>query len=220
MLIDNKAVFWQDSNSIIISNHSDFKKQEIIQTNEIMFNGPHIKFVDKKPIFINEPRTYTYEPNTIFSNINIKPSINKYIKNIKKFNKIAEIGGRYGSSSIWILDNMNEDAYLDIYEVDKDYADIIKDRLKDYNNYDLIYGDARETIKQDVIYDLIFFDCSHIFDIDKVIFDKLKNNIDENTIIIFDDYFMPDVRKLVRYALKDYKSTNIIYRQKFLTEGV
>ena len=174
---------------------------------------PHVYIKDGTHYFINEGKEYTYEKGIAISNICILPQLPKFLraKKFSTYKHVAEIGVRYGSSSRFILDNFENLSTLDLYEYNLNFIEIIKDRLKDYSKYNLYEGDARDTLKTNSqIYDLVFFDCSHIYDIDIEIFKQLIPHINKSTLLIFDDFYLADVKKLIA-EVKQLIPNRLIY---------
>ncbi len=206
---------WINNNTIKTAIHSNYKNAIIRKCDSISFDGPHIYIKNGIHYFIDSPKTYTYEEGVELSTLCTKPQINLYIKNISDYKSIGEIGIRYGSSSKFILDNNNNLSTLDLYEINENCIEIAKERLRDYSKWRIFEGDAEETLKtNNTYYDLVFFDCSHIYEIDIEIFKSLLAHIDDKTVIIFDDYYLDDVKHLVRDVQKMIPNNKIIYKQE------
>lgn len=206
---------WIDKNTIKTATHSNYKNAKEEKCDSITFTGPHIYIKNGVHFFIDCSKTYQYEENVELTTLCTKPQINLYIKDIKNYKSIAEIGVRYGSSSKYILDNNKNLDHLDLYEINENFINITKERLKDYSGWKLYVGDAKNSLQSnDTYYDLVFFDCSHIYDIDIEIFNSLLSHIDDNTVIVFDDYYVADVKHLVKDAQKLLPNNTIIYEQK------
>ena len=209
-----RHIKWIDKNRILISNHSDMKNAKTLICPRVKFDCPHIYIKNGIHHFVDYPKEYTFEKNVELTDLCTLPQIELFISDISNFKSIAEIGARYGSSSKWILERKNKDTNYDIYELNPNFIDIIKNRLKGFNDYNLYQGDASETLKtNNTIYDLVFFDCSHIYDIDIKVFESLIPHINNETIIIFDDYYLDDIKKLVKVAKQELPNNVIIYEQ-------
>lgn len=186
--------------------------------NRIIVHGGHTEQYHGKYYLHSEDNIYQYnyiENLILFTSLSIqdKPDISYFIDLdfCKKHSntKIAEIGVRFGLSSRWMLKNM-VNCQIDLFEKEPKVIDIINSQLQEYNGrYTLYFGDAQESLLHidDKIYDIVFFDASHNYEIDSQIFENLLPHIDENTLIIFDDYNFTDVQKLVAKVtkLKNFK---------------
>ena len=110
---------------------------------------------------------------------------------------IAEISGQYGSTAQYNLDNTKIKHY-DIFEYKPELCNLLRKRFSKYNNVNVIEGDALETLNHiNTKYDVIFYDCSHNYDIDIEIVKKMLKNLHKKSIVIFHDYDMDDVRKMI-----------------------
>lgn len=110
---------------------------------------------------------------------------------------IAEISGQYGSTAQYNLNNTNINHY-DIFELRPELCNLLRQRFSENNNVNIIEGDVLKTLQNiDTKYDVIFYDCSHNYDIDIKIVKEMLKNIHEKSIIIFHDYDMDEVRKMI-----------------------
>ena len=186
--------------------------------NQIIVHGGHTEQYHGRFYLHSENKIYQYpciENLILFTALSIqdKPDISYFIDLdfCKKHSntKIAEIGVKFGLSSHWMLKNMIN-CQIDLFEREPKVIDIINSQLQEYNDrYTLYFGDAQKSLLNinNKIYDIVFFDSSHKYEIDIQIFESLLPHIDENTLVIFDDYNITDVKKLVEYAckLKNFK---------------
>lgn len=119
---------------------------------------------------------------------------------------MAEIAGQYGSTSQAIIDQHKLKRF-DIYEFN--HIEMLKQRFDKYNFINIIEGDALETLDMidPVIYDVVFYDCSHNYDTDIHIVRKLLNHLDSHSIVIFHDYDMDQVRKMIEEFCEMFDGT-------------
>ena len=220
MILNNnfvRYVKWHSSESVFVSKHMQTSSEfSIVKTDSVTVETEHVYIKDNISYFIPHRMTYYFEPNVQITNLCIYPQISKYvnIEEISTYHSIAEIGVRYGSSAKWIIENSKELEVFDLYECNSNYVEIIKQRLLNYKTYSVYEGDASVTLGVNShVYDLVFFDCSHVFDIDIRILNQLKPHISSNTTLIFDDFYLPDVKRLVNEAKKI--NCNMIYKVKY-----
>ena len=156
------------------------------------------------------------------------PAISRYVdeQDFIKFKNIAEVGVMFGNSSKYIIKNFNFDK-IDLFEKEIFYKDIILKNissLPNFNKCTIYWGDCRAVSTNNTIYDLIFFDPNHKY---KMTFNDLYSifihflpNINENTLVIFDDYDNEDVQKLVETVmqLKKFKA-RFLFNEKLVNLG-
>lgn len=129
---------------------------------------------------------------------------------------MAEIGVQYGSTAQSVIDNLKVSRY-DMFE--NIHTNLLHQRFQDYEFVNIIDGDATDRLNDldDVIYDAVFFDCTHKYDSDIKILENLIKHLDSHSIVIFHDYDMDSVRKAIEefcmmfdgtvYALSDKQGT-------------
>lgn len=114
---------------------------------------------------------------------------------------MAEIGIRYSITSEDILNKFNNTIKrYDLYDVVHVCCEHARNIFKYDNRINVFEGSADESFKkldENIIYNFVYFDASHHYEIDIKILDELIKHIDKNTIICFDDYDVKDVNKLV-----------------------
>lgn len=96
---------------------------------------------------------------------------------------------------------------------------MIKSKFKNNKNVKLYNGDARITLiaykLYNIKFDVVFFDASHHYEVDNEILNRLIPLLNKNAYIIFDDYDIDDVNKLVNKFKKNYcNKFNIIIQYK------
>lgn len=166
----------------------------------VSVEGPHVIYRNSNPIYIDHSSDYYYEKDLRITNNCLNQKLSLYVNadELKNFSSIAEIGCRYGSSSSFLVNNCNKNAKVYLYEKVPQYCKLIVERLGEKANYTIYEGDASQTLKENNIYfDMVFFDCSHKKDIDESILKSLLNHIDNNTLLIFDDYDKGDIKYLI-----------------------
>ena len=191
---------------IYYSNHSTlFRNPNITNFKKGLFKniyveGPHTIYLNNKFEYIEKSKLYKWEPNLQICTCCIKPKITRFIskEELSKYNSIAEIGCRYGSSSLYLVNNCNNKAKVYLYEKEKLYCDLIQKRLGNSNNYEIYVGDASSSLCfNDIVFDLVFFDASHHLNTDLLIANQLYKHINEKTLVIFDDYDRPEIKELI-----------------------
>ena len=180
-------------------------------------------------LYVNIPHVLEYENNVNIiyesNKYNIYDLYTKNIKSIKcgcigpnylvtdfikKLNlnniHLAEIGIRYSSTSKNIINELNDIIkQYDLFEHNIAYINYAKQLFND-NNKIKIYGNEADislnNLPAEVIYDFVYFDASHKYDIDKKILNSLISHINKNSIILFDDYNIKDIYILVNDFVK------------------
>ena len=146
----------------------------------------------------------------LYPNKNVINYINKECKSY------CEIGVRYGATTSYVLEYINKyklDIRLHLFEINKIYYDFLVKKYKNINNCNIHFGDARETLKlyNDEKFDIVYFDACHLYNVDKQILDNLIKHLNDKCTIIFDDYQMNDVKRLVdEFELKYKYKFNIV----------
>ena len=200
----------------IYTNRNDYKYECLFDLNDIIEYSIQIMF--KHYIFydVNGGYIEMYNENTIH---NIKELIDNnfcYIdfscttpevlvaKLINDLNltdiNIAELGVKYGETTIYNINNIhgNIKSYS-LFEREKFFCNFLEKNIK-YDNLIVYKGLAQDNLRQlddSIIYDFVFFDCSHKYENDKLILEQLKKHINENTVVCFHDYDFKDIEKLV-----------------------
>lgn len=122
----------------------------------------------------------------------------------------AEIAGGLGSTSSYNLKNLKFSHY-DIYEKLEIKALSIRNEISEYQNANLLEGDAEKILKEtETLYDVVFFDATHHYEKDKRILEALQKHLKDTSVLIFHDYNIPDVKKLI----DEYTNHTIYYIDK------
>jgi len=202
-----QVICGQEYKEIYYSNHSTlFRNPNIANFKKGLFKniyveGPHTIYLNNKFEYMENSKLYDWKPNLQICTCCIEPKIASFISNeeLIKYNSIAEIGCRYGSSSLYLVNNCNNKAKVYLYEKEKLYCDLIEQRLGNSNNYEIYIGDASSSLSfNDILFDLVFFDASHHLSTDEYIINQLYRHINEKTLVIFDDYDRPEVKELIK----------------------
>lgn len=107
---------------------------------------------------------------------------------------MAEVGVQYGSTAQLVIDNFNIKQY-DMYDFQ---CDLLRSRFGRYDFVNIIEGNAINTMhNNNTIYDAVFYDCSHRYDIDIKILRRLLIHLNNHSIVIFHDYDMTEVRRAI-----------------------
>lgn len=122
---------------------------------------------------------------------------------------LAEIGIRYSITSKKLINKLNDRIQkYDLFEKITKYANYAKEIFNDNDKINVYEGDASISLSEldtNIIYNFVYFDASHLYDIDKQILNELEKHINQDTIIWFDDYDIDDVYKLAN----EFKEKNI-----------
>lgn len=190
--------------SDIISGEECYRKYIKINHNHIITAK---KYNEKKLTYIFGNANDEYLINDIWKtyetfNLNLSGA-NGNMKVVRIINELgltnfnmAEIGVQYGSTTQLVLDNCKVKKY-DLYDQVK--IDLLKDRFGKYDFVRIIEGNAEEMLDvvNDIVYNVVFYDCSHRYEIDIKIVKKLLHHLNKRSVVIFHDYDMIEVRKMI-----------------------
>lgn len=197
---------------------NDFLPIEFVQGKKFVLNRNHIIILyvnnEKQYRFGNTGTEYDIDDFSCYEKATFACSgangIQKVARIIKEHGlenfTIAEIAGQYGSTSQLVIDQHKVKRY-DIY--DFAHIDLLRQRFAKYDFVNIIEGDALETLDtiDPIIYDVVFYDCSHSYDTDIKIVRKLLKHIDSHSIVIFHDYDMDQVRKMIEEFCEMFDGT-------------
>ena len=204
--IEERKIFYRIKADKTDKNRMHFFEKE--WEDMILVKRPHVALTAEDKCFLREEEDSKYFTkdirNITFSNIEGHPEKIKhlieylYSENNKKIS-LAEIGVKFGSTSFEILNLLNHlISEYHGYELDEARCGLIKERLKDFPSFKVFSGDASLALKQNNFkYDFVFFDASHHYNIDMPILEELKNHLKDGSIIFFDDFEIPDVKRCV-----------------------
>lgn len=230
MLIDNKTrrelhigqLKWINGELIYSVKHSFGNNVEVkslgIQDSVTLIEGYRAVIDDGSELSYkrqDELITVLKDDNIVITCCNMCPNkeVTRYIKEHKgSLKRIAEIGVRYGSTYRGYARFV--DGKIDLFELNPKYVSLVKREFLRYDT-EIFEGDAAETLKalsEDVKYDLVYFDASHHYDVDRAIMDSLLSHLTEDSVVIFDDSWIEDVAKLIE-EFADEKFTILIQRK-------
>lgn len=188
------------ANFIIIDTLENLKeyKLEINVKHVIMYNDDTFELYESNTYLIKNIYNI-YQIN--FGCLNPEKSVEKLINNLELKNiKMAEIGIRYCSTALYNVQNINQIISYDLYEIEHMFCENARKIFKNDNHIHVFEGPANETLKnvdKNIIYDFIFYDCTHHYESDKIIVEEMKKHINNKTVVCFHDYNISEVRKLV-----------------------
>lgn len=185
---DGKVTYLKGCNIV----HEEFGVSNLV------IKRPHV-LIDhdcyRKPLeLVSEDRSYTDNTRLIF---NCSSGDKKLLPFLEKTDKIvAEIGIKFGATTKLITESFpNIDQYY-CFERRPEYCEFLKKTLSD-SRIILMEGNAADTLKMvDVKFDFVYFDASHNYEIDSLILTSLIPKLKDSTKIVFDDYNIPDIRRL------------------------
>lgn len=207
----NHTINFNDMRDADFSVNIDEITKIIVETNPYVIRTRDMKYhVGKKQIFFIK---------SLDSNIyhitctNLICKINKWFNLLKKDDIYAEIGVKYGAAAAGVL-NYSKDNDLNIelnlFEKNKFCCEFLRERFE--NEANIVEGDATYNLKNvNKKFDFVFFDAHHIYNNDYPILESLIPYLKESTVIIFDDFAIKDVQKLVTEFKKQHPEFKNIY---------
>ena len=124
---------------------------------------------------------------------------------------VGELGVRFGATARYMLENHKEIKKYYCFELDPIYCEFLENSLED-KRVSILRGDAAKTLPTvpDKL-DLVYFDAAHIYEFDKPVLDSLLPKLKPESNLVFDDYNLDDVKRLVDEYIKGSPICDVYY---------
>lgn len=179
-------------------------KYSVILCNRIQIIRPHVYEDDNTIKLCNHSEVYDVKPGMKITTCNLTCKLDFKDQGATENSIVAEIGVRYGST---LLANYQGIKEYYAFELNSRYCELILGLVSDPKVH-IIQGAAQDTLlnlPSEVKFDYVFFDASHHFTTDSLIWNSLRYHLHNKSVVIFDDSHLPDIQYLMEIA----KSQNI-----------